>query len=161
MMPCFPSRQPEAASLSSNTHGSALQSCPAILSGNHSCQGEGVPRVQSIQEQAQGKDKKEVSLCTFICLYCYHMFCSEHCPLFVKFLEAKNSSQHCKQPLAVNESAERQEPKEFPSLPGAQRRFFNLPSMPLCILPYSPPPSCSQGTRDKEGIGQASLTTGV
>lgn len=82
-----------------------------------------MPRVQSIQEQAQGKDKEEVSLCTFIYLYYYHVFCSELCPLFLSFLEEKNPSQHCKQPVAVNESTKRQEPEEFPSLPGAQEFF--------------------------------------
>lgn len=41
----------------------------------------------------KGKDKEEVSLPTFIYLYCYYMFSTEHWQLLIRLLEKKKSFQ--------------------------------------------------------------------
>lgn len=146
------------------------------LYGNRSCQREQncLKLKASRNTETERKDKEEVSLPTFIYLYCYHMFCMEHWQLLVMLLEKKNSSQQPKNPLTVKESAKRHEPKKFLPLGGA---YYVAGSKGAgqgwtCLLPPTlvsqgfalpPPPSLARGSREKEneheGTEQVKATT--
>lgn len=139
MMPCFPSRQPAAASLSTNTCSSVLR----FLVGEVLWQPQ-LPESRSGQSAEHpggdtGKQREAASLPTFIYLHYYHMFYAELWQLLVKdFWKRKippSTISNLRQSKKLHKDKNLR--NSYPSMVLCQGSFWICLFLPVLVHPLS------------------------